>query len=70
MTEKYGVATPLPRSKYLNNGQKLLNQALGRGVEGGKPYHNNPAVKSFNEEILFGKSRGRRYIPPLIPHST
>lgn len=70
MAEKYVVATPLPRSKYLTNGQKLLNQALGKGMEGGRSQNNSFAGKSFNEESLFSKPKVRKNIPPLLPQST
>ena len=70
MTEKYGVASPLPRSKYLTNGQKLLNQALGKGGDLGRPQNNSFAGKSFNEESLFSKPKPRKNIAPLLPHST
>ena len=70
MAEKYGVASPLPKSKYLTNGQKLLNQALGKGIEIGRSQNNSFIGKSFNQETLLGKPKYKKTMPPLLPHST
>ncbi len=69
MSEKLMFQSPAPRSKYFTNGQKLLNETLGRGQEF-TPKGRLSGSKQLREPGPLPKSIPKRTMPPLLPEST
>ena len=61
--------SPVPRSKYFTNGQKLLNETLGRGQEF-TPKGRLSASKKPREDGSLQRAVPKRSMPPLLPEST
>lgn len=71
MAERLLTLTPASKSKYVNNGQKLLNLTLGKAFESGAEQRRNRAVdRSLNDGVNNSKSLGRKPVPALMPQTT